>query len=54
MYQARAKTKECTAAIRGKANAATPFAPKAKMASFFALLEDELGMREGGQLPLEA
>ncbi len=54
MYQARAKTKERTAAIHGKPNAAEPFAPKAKMAYFFALLEDELGMREGGQLTLDA
>ena len=53
MYQARAKTKERTAAIRGKANLATPYAPKAKMAYFFALLEDELGMRESEQLPLD-
>ncbi len=54
MYQARAKTKERTAAIHGTPNAAEPFAPKAKMAYFFALLEDELGMRASGQLPLEA
>ncbi len=54
MYQARAKTKERTATIRGKPTAAEPFAPKAKMAYFFALLEDELGMREGGQLTLDA
>ena len=53
MYQARAKTKERTAAIRGKANAVTPFAPKGKMPYFFALLEDELGMRESEQLPLD-
>jgi len=54
MYQARAKTKERTAAIHGKPNAAEPFAPKAKMAYFFALLEDELGMRETERLPLDA
>jgi len=54
MYQARAKTKERTAAIHGTPSAAEPFAPKAKMAYFFALLEDELGMRETGQLPLNA
>jgi len=54
MYQARAKTKERTAAIRGKACADTPFAPKAKMAYFFALLEDELGLRPSAQLPLDA
>ncbi len=54
MYQARAKTKERTAAIRGNPNAAEPFAPKAKMAYYFALLEDELGMRDGGQLTLDA
>jgi len=54
MYQARAKTKERTATIRGTASAAEPFAPKAKMAYYFALLEDELGMRAGGQLTLDA
>jgi len=53
MYQARAKTKERTASIHGKPNAAEPFAPKAKMAYFFALLEDELGMRASAQLPLD-
>ena len=53
MYQARAKTKERTAAIRGKANATPPFAPKAKMGYFFALLEDELGLRQSTQLPLD-
>ena len=54
LYQARAKTKERTAAIRGTASAAAPFAPKAKMAYFFALLEDELGMREDGHPAREA
>ena len=54
MYQARAKTKERTATIRGTASATEPFAPKAKMAYYFALLEDELGMRAGGQLTLDA
>ena len=46
LYQARAKTKERTATIRGSASSAAPFGPKAKMGYYFALLEDELGLRD--------
>ena len=46
LYQARAKTKERSAHINAAPDPAHPFAPKAKMAYYFALLEDELGLRE--------
>lgn len=45
LYQARAKTQERSASIKSRPDPTQPFAPKAKMAYYFAVLEDELGLR---------
>jgi len=49
LYQARAKTKERSAAIRSTGDRTQPYAPKAKMAYYFAVLEDQLGLRDDKQ-----
>jgi len=46
LYQARAKTQERSASIKSRPDPTQPFAPKAKMAYYFAVVEDELGLRE--------
>jgi len=47
LYEARSKTKEYTANIKKRrTNADGSYAPKAKMAYYFAILEDVLGLRE--------
>ena len=51
MYQARARTKERSAHIKASPDPTQPFAPKAKMAYYFALLEDELGLRNDDEAP---